>query len=53
MALKIIVEWQRFHYLMKVVMTNLGFDSDPEQHMPKKGDRLFATGEDWWQNACL
>jgi hypothetical protein len=34
-------------------MTNTDFGSIPEQQWPEKGDKLFASGEDWWHNACL
>jgi hypothetical protein len=34
-------------------MTSIEFDSVPEQKWPEKGDKLFASGDDWWHNDCL
>jgi hypothetical protein len=34
-------------------MTIFDQSSTPPDNWPKKGDKLFASGDDWWHNACL
>jgi hypothetical protein len=34
-------------------MNNVDFSSVPEPTWPEKGDKLFSSGDDWWNNACL
>ncbi len=34
-------------------MSNFDFGSIPEPPWPEKGDKLFDSGDDWWNNACL